>query len=220
MALTRLGLNQSINLASNVTGTLATGNGGTGSTATTFVNAASNVTGALPVANGGTALTSGFVNGGGLTVADMWQVTSGFVCTTGTNYFTAWSHSTTRGKGFLASQMAESSGVFTFPSTGIYLVQFMMATEAQSLTADNFQSRIHVTLNNSSYDAVAGGLFGQTSEGNSGMRSKTIHALVDVTDTSNVKVKFCYESASNVVYMHGEPNQNETSASFIRMGDT
>jgi len=38
MALTRLGLNQSINLASNVTGT-------------------------LPVANGGTALTSGFING-------------------------------------------------------------------------------------------------------------------------------------------------------------
>jgi len=32
MALTRLGLNQSINLASNVTGTLATGNGGTGAT--------------------------------------------------------------------------------------------------------------------------------------------------------------------------------------------
>ena len=32
MALTRLGPNQSINLASNVTGTLATGNGGTGST--------------------------------------------------------------------------------------------------------------------------------------------------------------------------------------------
>ena len=38
MALTRLGLNQSINLASNVTGT-------------------------LPVANGGTAITSGFANG-------------------------------------------------------------------------------------------------------------------------------------------------------------
>ena len=38
MALTRLGLNQSINLTSNVTGT-------------------------LPVANGGTNLTSGFING-------------------------------------------------------------------------------------------------------------------------------------------------------------
>jgi len=38
MALTRIGLNQSINLASNVTGT-------------------------LPIANGGTAITSGFING-------------------------------------------------------------------------------------------------------------------------------------------------------------
>ena len=35
MALTRLGLNQAINLASNVTGTLATGNGGTGATSFT-----------------------------------------------------------------------------------------------------------------------------------------------------------------------------------------
>jgi len=48
MALTRLGLNQSINLATNTTGDL---------------NLASQVTGALPVANGGTALTSGFING-------------------------------------------------------------------------------------------------------------------------------------------------------------
>ena len=38
MAITRIGLNQSINLASNITGT-------------------------LPVANGGTAITSGFING-------------------------------------------------------------------------------------------------------------------------------------------------------------
>ena len=32
MALTRLGLNQSVNLASNVTGTLPAANGGTGAT--------------------------------------------------------------------------------------------------------------------------------------------------------------------------------------------
>ena len=32
MALTRLGLNQAINLATNTTGTLAVGNGGTGLT--------------------------------------------------------------------------------------------------------------------------------------------------------------------------------------------
>ena len=52
-------LGDTINLSTEVTGTLPTGNGGTGSTATTFVNAASNVTGTLPVPNGGTGLTSG-----------------------------------------------------------------------------------------------------------------------------------------------------------------
>jgi hypothetical protein len=61
MALTRLGPNQSVNLASNVTGTLATGNGGTGSTAATLpaslINNTSigNVT-ALPSGVGGKIL--------------------------------------------------------------------------------------------------------------------------------------------------------------------
>ena len=45
-----------VNLTSDVTGTLPIANGGTGSTATTFVNLTSNVTGTLPVANGGTLL--------------------------------------------------------------------------------------------------------------------------------------------------------------------
>tara|TARA_R100001015_G_C4634818_1_gene202241 strand:+ start:5212 stop:6084 length:873 start_codon:yes stop_codon:yes gene_type:complete len=39
-------------------GTLATANGGTGSTSTTYCNLTSNVTGTLPTANGGTGLTS------------------------------------------------------------------------------------------------------------------------------------------------------------------
>ena len=51
-------LGDTINLSTEVTGTLPTGNGGTGSTATTFVNATTNVTGALPIANGGTGATS------------------------------------------------------------------------------------------------------------------------------------------------------------------
>lgn len=67
MALTRLGPNQSINLASNVTGTLATGNGGTGSTAATLpaslINDTSigNIT-ALPTGVGGKILQVQHVN--------------------------------------------------------------------------------------------------------------------------------------------------------------
>jgi hypothetical protein len=65
MALTRLGPNQAVNLASNVTGT-------------------------LPVANGGTALTSGFTNGKvGQVIQNV--ITSGNTAATSTS-FTATSH--------------------------------------------------------------------------------------------------------------------------------
>ena len=47
-----------VDLTSQVTGTLPTANGGTGTTATTFANLTTNVTGTLPVANGGTGITS------------------------------------------------------------------------------------------------------------------------------------------------------------------
>jgi hypothetical protein len=47
-----------VNLASEVTGTLPIASGGTGTTSTTFANLTTNVTGTLPIANGGTGSTS------------------------------------------------------------------------------------------------------------------------------------------------------------------
>ena len=48
----------SVDLTSTVTGTLPIANGGTGSTATTFVNATANITGVVPAANLGTGTAS------------------------------------------------------------------------------------------------------------------------------------------------------------------
>ena len=88
MALTRLGLNQSINLATNttgnlnlasqVTGTLPTANGGTGATSIPATDLTSGVTGVLPVANGGTNLSSGFSNGAGTNKGDVGSYTMAF----------------------------------------------------------------------------------------------------------------------------------------------
>jgi hypothetical protein len=64
--------NALVNLATDVTGTLPTANGGTGSTSTQFVNLATNVTGTLPIANGGTGATvaaTALSNLGGVTQA-------------------------------------------------------------------------------------------------------------------------------------------------------
>jgi hypothetical protein len=82
------------------------------------VDLTTGVTGTLPVANGGTNLTSGFANG--ITEADQWRLTADL---TGTNATISSNleRIDTAGQGTLGTGMTESSGIFTFPSTG-YLV--------------------------------------------------------------------------------------------------
>ena len=212
-------LGDTINLGTEVTGTLPTGNGGTGSTATTFVNAASNVTGALPVANGGTALTSGFVNGGGLTMADVWSISSSF---TGSAVPIAsnWMQSNDASFDPLGSSMTQSSGIFTFPSTGFYYVTFSISTEANALVADIFYPIIQVTVNNSSYDDTAYGIASQTNISSGHGMQSTINSLIDVTDVANVKVRFSVDGASSNVYINGDSGRRKTYATFMRLGNT
>jgi len=60
-------------LTTDVTGTLPIANGGTGTTATTFVNLTTNVTSVLPVVNGGSGTaTPSLVAGSNVTVTGTW----------------------------------------------------------------------------------------------------------------------------------------------------
>ena len=83
------------------------------------IDVANMVTGAVPVANGGTALTSGFVNGGGLSMAQTWRLTSNF---TGNDDWTNLEADDTDGYGNIGTAMTNSSGILSFPSTGYYFV--------------------------------------------------------------------------------------------------
>jgi hypothetical protein len=67
------GANSDITSLSGLTTALSTGQGGTGSTSTTYCNLASNVTGTLPVANGGTGTASpSLVGGTNITISGTW----------------------------------------------------------------------------------------------------------------------------------------------------
>jgi len=209
-------LGQTVNLGTEVTGTLPTGNGGTGSTATTFVNAASNVTGALPVANGGTALTSGFVNGGGLTEADTWRLTSAL--TTSGAFLTAnLERDDTYGNGLLGTGMSESSGVFTFPSTGFYKV-FFQCNWHLSNNVRWANNKISVTTNNSSYNTAAVGAANGNSQAGYEVSCST-EKIIDVTDVANVKVKLYVSCVSSEATWYST-SDNAVFATFIRLGDT
>ena len=211
-------LGDTINLGTEVTGTLPTGNGGTGSTATTFVNAATNVTGALPIANGGTALTSGFVNGGGLTEADQWRVTSGFNSTTDP-IANNWERVDDTGFSKIGTGMSQSSGIFTFPSTGIWKITFVISTYKNG-DDRTITKRASTTVNNSSYTEVA------TADASvSGVQSNNTHSsgsctiFFDVTNTSTHKIRFAFYT-NNSSYYYTTSSMVLSHVVFMRMGDT
>ena len=153
---------------------------------------------------------------GGITQADMWRITTN-VFKTSSAFITAnWEQVDTDNPGFIGSSMTESSGVFTFPSTGIYLILANMYIVPDGIRTYS-GSAIAVTTNNSSYSRACETLQHVTAGGN--YINASSHFILDVTDTSNVKVKFEYVSAGSA-NIYGDTGQTNTGMSFIRLGDT
>ena len=119
----------------------------------------------------------------------------------------------------IGTGMSQSSGVFTFPRTGVYEVKVSAMIESTgSDTSSILQTQ--VTLNNSSYDVVAWCLGGDDAGNHEDTGTFSSQCFVNVTDTSNVKVKFNITSFGNSSKVHGDSNINKTCFSFIRLGDS
>jgi len=163
-------------------------------------------------------LFSGFTNG--ITEADQWYLTADITAPSGT-ISTNLSRLTTGAAGNLGSGMTESSGIFTFPSTGFWLVQFSATAQNNgSGSDDRVVIYIEATQNNSSYSFISnggGGLDGTASGGQEGFSAQ---AIIDVTDTANVKVRFTAGSFAATSGLAGASGYLRTGFSFIRLGDT
>jgi len=102
------------NLIQPSTGTALTV-GASGDTITVPSGATFNVAGTLQ--SGGSAITQG------ITMADQWRITAN-LSSNGTNVVgTNWERNDTNFDK-IGTGMTESSGIFTFPSTGIYIIIF------------------------------------------------------------------------------------------------
>ena len=165
-----------------------------------------------------------YIKGGGITVADQWRMTANLTVSSQTDAFVTSNleRVDNTAQGYIAgSTMSESSGVFTFPSTGIYLVQ----TEAGFYVADDaryVEVAIYATVDNSNYimQSSSNG-FIQITQSSNTYTTISGSTLIDVTDTSNVKVKFAYARKDpNSVTLIGNTDRNSTYYTFIRLGDT
>ena len=117
----------------------------------------------------------------------------------------------------IGTGMTESSGVFTFPETGKYFI----ITNAQFAVngSSNIILYTQVTTNNSSYSNHARALDGNNGSGErSG--SGASFSFIDVTDTTQVKVRFNLDVITSGDQLAGGTTFQRTSFTFIRIGDT
>ena len=188
-------------------------------TFTSLQGSAANLT-SIPAANIVGICTAGFERTGGfggITVCDQWRITSS--AETSSSYLTSnWERIDNPASTILLSGggMSESSGVFTFPSTGIYLI---LATTRgyRSSNVSYAGIQIEPTTNNSSYSNRADG-FDSVSNNNYYFHASA-QLIFDVSDTSTHKVKFMV-AADGATIFSGDSNVQMTGASFIRLGDT
>mgnify|MGYP002623905619 FL=1 len=170
----------------------------------------------ITVAKGGTGLTSGFKNG--ITEADMFRLTTD-ITATNADITSNLERVDDASFGKIGTGMSESSGIFTFPSTGVYHVTAEGTFNASGTSEVSMDIIIKVTQNNSDFDNVANIQSGaRTTSGvfTSGIKS----CFVNVTDTSNVKVKFTTDSLSANSKLRGDTDQNKSVFIFIRLGDS
>jgi len=188
-------------------------------TCSTLHGSAANCT-QIPAANIVGVCTAGFERTGGfggITMCDQWRITSSLSASN--SYLTAnWERTDNPSSDILLSGggMTESSGVFTFPSTGIYLI---LATTRGNRSSNVSYAGIQIepTTNNSSYTNMADG-FDSVSNNNYYFHASA-QLIFDVSDTSTHKMKIKV-AADGDTNFSGDSTVQMTGATFIRLGDT
>ena len=177
---------------------------------------AANITGTLPAISG--ANLTGI--SAGIEVAQQFRQTASQASNNETVIFDSnWAKINDSSVGSLGSFADPSSGIFTFPTTGIYLVTFTSYFEDSGYNT-NAQIQIQGTANNSDYDTVSATHFGtQYDQSGNNYATGFVSTIIDVTDVTQVKVRFRAYSNSTVSW-DGSSTQSRTAATFIRLGDT
>ena len=120
--------------------------------------------------------------------------------------------------GQLGTGMTESSGIFTFPSTGIYLIQYFV-TIGHNADIAYFTGMIRSTANNSSYNTTGEANASTSGVGAVQYQMASMQKIIDCSNTTNVKVKFSYDTSDGVA-VQGSSGGNKTYMTFQRLGDT
>jgi hypothetical protein len=157
---------------------------------------------------------------GGITHFDQWRLTSEF--DGGGEITSNLEQVDNTGVGLLGSAMTQSSGIFTFPVTGLWLITYNISYRAASDGSVKYAGGfIKTTTNNSTYSDPSGGYNsiidggGENTYANSHFRY-----IFDVTNVSNDKVKFAVSTQQAGSTVQANTDTTYTGFTFLRLSDT
>jgi len=160
---------------------------------------------------------------GGVTRASQWRLDTDLGVGNGStwDYITAnLSVATGYGYGSIGADFAEpSSGVFTYPETGTWLITYVVFYAA--VTEPNMMHLvISTTINDTDYNHASEVSSSEVRAGYTG--SAMCNFLFNVSSVSTHKVKFGLRRAlsAGTIFALGDGTKNETSITFLRLGDS
>ena len=165
---------------------------------------------------------TGTVSGvGGITHVDQWRLTQSF--TGDVDPLTAnLERVDTNGGALLGSAMTQSSGIFTFPVTGLWQITFFAFHQSAANNNDaKIQLHMNTTIDGSNYNEASQTGSNTHGTGGAARSSSTTTFIMDVANVSTHKVKFkidAYDNSNTTTY--GSSVDSYTGFTFIRLGDT
>jgi hypothetical protein len=180
----------------------------------TALNASNLGSGTVPAAR---------LSGVGITEFDYWRLTSTLTMSASINTWTDitanWGRVTSGdGQGVIGTGLTDTSGIFSFPSTGYWKINCYFLINTAVSAGFSFYISMLTTTNDSSY-SDASQIEGTTvDQYDTTTLAQTFH--FDVTDTSNDKFKFAYYAGAQNNWITGGNTLNTTGFSAIRYGDT
>jgi hypothetical protein len=159
--------------------------------------------------------------GGGITMASQWRLTTSF---TGDAAPIASNWEQNDGSdpavSYYGAQMTESSGVFTFPSTGIYYVELLVGYYINGDSGYN-HSLIAAATNGSTFNTMTECTTFITGNSSANTWASTTGSIImDVRSLSEDLVRFDINVDSSGTTIIGNSTRDITAARFIRLADT
>ena len=150
----------------------------------------------------------------GITMMDQWRITNDNNKTNDQTIDSNWERTDTL-FAQIGTGMSESSGIFTFPQTGIYL---LMGQSQMNGSASYAGIRIAASSNSGgSYSSLSEGYQNMSTVG--GYHHVTMHAILDLTNASTFRVRLVAVNNASTQYS-GSSSYFRNGITFIRIGDT